>query len=65
MTTDIKDINSPLIKGYRHVLELPNGWFVMVDMREDSDPWHVSVLDSTGEHIQGVYVPAKVLKGTR
>ncbi len=61
--TERKDINSPLIKDYRHVLELPNGWFVTIDLQTDSDPWHVAVLDATGQQIQGVDIPAKTLKG--
>ncbi len=61
--TDTKDINAPLISDYRHVLELPNGWFVMVDMREDQSTWTCHVLDTTGETIEVTEMPAKVLKG--
>ena len=63
--TKSKDINSPLIKGYRHVLELPNGWFVMVDMRDDEITWTCHVLDTTGDAHTVTEMPAKVLKGLR
>ena len=58
-----EESNFPVIPGMRHCVELPNGWFVVIDLRDDSDPWSVAVLDSTGEHIQDVEIPAKRLKG--
>lgn len=60
---DNKDISAPLISGFRHVLELPNGWFVVVDMREDQLAWTCHVLNTIGETVEVTEMPAKMLKG--
>ena len=59
---DLREFNFPPMEpGFRYVFEMCNGWFVMVDMRYDI--WNVDVLNSTGECVQRVPVPNKVLKG--
>ena len=57
-----EEVNYPLIAGVRHCMELPNGWFVTIDMRDDTDPWNCKVLDSTGCEVGEHFIPTKVLK---
>ena len=55
------DINHaiPIIDDFRHVFELPNGHFVLIDLRTDANgEWRVEHLDATGEYVAGLQIPA-------
>ena len=40
-----------LERGHRHKLELPCGWFLVIDMREEINPWIIEIRDSWDKRV--------------
>lgn len=52
-----------LERGHRHSIELPCGWFLVIDMREEINPWIIEIRDSWDERVGDEWtIPRKSFK---